>query len=34
MEVLIYDIEDHFSTEEELMREADFFYLPYAQSGT
>lgn len=24
MDLLLYDIEDHFSTEEELMREAEF----------
>ncbi len=28
MELLIYDVEDHFSTEEELMREAEFFAYP------
>ncbi|SNZ13862.1 bacteriohemerythrin [Hydrogenobacter hydrogenophilus] len=28
MELLVYDIEDHFSTEEELMREGDFFAYP------
>ncbi|GBC88555.1 Bacteriohemerythrin [bacterium HR13] len=28
MDLLLYDIEDHFSTEEELMREAEFFAYP------
>ncbi len=28
MEVLLYDVEEHFSTEEELMREAEFFAYP------
>ncbi|RMH80554.1 MAG: bacteriohemerythrin [Acidobacteria bacterium] len=28
MDLLIYDIEDHFSTEEELMKESDFFAYP------
>ncbi|MEZ0361815.1 MAG: hemerythrin family protein [Hydrogenobacter sp.] len=28
MELLLYDIEEHFSTEEELMREGDFFAYP------
>jgi hemerythrin len=28
MDLLLYDIEDHFFTEEELMREAEFFAYP------
>ncbi|WP_340690865.1 hemerythrin family protein [Hydrogenobacter thermophilus] len=28
MDLLLYDIEDHFLTEEELMREAEFFAYP------
>ncbi|ADO45970.1 hemerythrin-like metal-binding protein [Hydrogenobacter thermophilus TK-6] len=28
MELLLYDIEEHFLTEEELMREAEFFAYP------
>ncbi len=28
MDLLLYDVEDHFSTEEELMREAEFFAYP------
>jgi len=28
MDLLLYDVEDHFSTEEELMSEAEFFAYP------
>ncbi len=28
MDLLLYDVEEHFSTEEELMKEADFFAYP------
>ncbi len=28
MDLLLYDIEDHFSTEEALMKEAEFFAYP------
>lgn len=28
IELLLYDVEDHFFTEEELMREAEFFAYP------
>ncbi len=28
MDLLVYDVEDHFSTEEELMRQAEFFAYP------
>jgi len=28
LELLLYDIEEHFSTEEELMRESEFFAYP------
>ncbi|MEJ5339242.1 MAG: bacteriohemerythrin [Aquificaceae bacterium] len=28
MDILLYDVEDHFSTEEDLMKEAEFFAYP------